>query len=171
MPPATSLNIAQLPSFGTSSSTSTTYQHQSNCGFHQTSSDWIIDSGATDHMTYDSNDFSSVAHPRRSMIVNTNGVQYPVTGAGIVVLSSSLSLPDTLLIPSLSNKLLSVSQITTDLKCVVLMYPTFCILQDIVTKEIISRGTRRGGLYYMDDFSQSRANQMGSSHNTNDQEI
>ncbi|KAF5478513.1 hypothetical protein F2P56_005065 [Juglans regia] len=32
--------------------------------------------------------------------------------------------------------------------------------QDILTKEIIGRGTKRGGLYYMDDFDFSQANTM-----------
>lgn len=146
------INIAQVHS------TSSTNQHQGMNSSHRRDSNWIVDSGATDHMTYDPTDFSSVTQPRRSKISNANGVQYPVTGAGTVTLSPSLSLPNTLLIPSLSNKLLSVSQITTDLNCMVLMYPTFCLLQEILTKEIIGRGTRRGDLYYIDDFSIGRAN-------------
>ena len=89
---------------------------------------WIIDSGATDHMNFDPHDFSHITQPKRTCIANANGVQYPVTGAGTVALSSSLSLNHTLFIPSLSNKLLSVSQVTTDLNCVVLMYLTFCLL-------------------------------------------
>ncbi|XP_048234285.1 uncharacterized protein LOC125370899 [Ricinus communis] len=35
------------------------------------------------------------------------------------------------------------------------------INQDILTKEIIGRGTKRGGLYYMDDFSIGRTNNVG----------
>ncbi|VVA38991.1 PREDICTED: Retrovirus-related Pol poly from transposon TNT, partial [Prunus dulcis] len=31
---------------------------------------------------------------------------------------------------------------------------------DILTKEIIGRGTKRGGLYYVDDFSMGRANSV-----------
>ncbi|WJZ97833.1 hypothetical protein VitviT2T_016408 [Vitis vinifera] len=42
------------------------------------------------------------------------------------------------------------------------MYSTFCLLQDILTKEIIGRGTKKGGggLYYVDAFSSGRANHM-----------
>ena len=40
------------------------------------------------------------------------------------------------------------------------MYSTFCLLQDILTKEIIGCGTKRGRLYYVDDFSLGRANHM-----------
>ena len=77
--------------------------------------------------------------------MNANGVTYPVTGAGIVALSPSLSLSNTLLVPFLSNKLTFVGQVTEELNCVALMYPTFCLFQDILTKEIVSRGTKKGG--------------------------
>ncbi|XP_075473306.1 uncharacterized protein LOC142504306 [Primulina tabacum] len=136
---------------------------QGNCGqalvtcHDHNESKWIIDSGATDHMTFDSHNFSHSTQQRRTCIANANGVQYPVTRAGTVALSSSISLNHTLLVPSLSNKLLSINQVTTDLNCVVLMYPNFCLLQDILTKEIIGRGTKKGGLYYMDDFSSGKA--------------
>ncbi|KAI5384189.1 hypothetical protein KIW84_071265 [Lathyrus oleraceus] len=66
--------------------------------------------------------------PRRSSIANANGGLSAVTGAGTVMLSSALSLSNTLL--------------------------------DILTKEIIGRGTKRGGLYYMEDFSVGRAHDM-----------
>ena len=125
--------------------------NQGNCGQVFCSSTtlnddaWIINSGATDHMTFDPNDFSNTTPPRRTCIANANGATYPVTGAGTVPLSPSLSLAHTLLVPSLSNKLMSVSQVTKELNCVVLIYSTFCLLQDILSKEIIGRGTKRGG--------------------------
>uniref|UniRef100_A0A2N9FXX4 Integrase catalytic domain-containing protein n=1 Tax=Fagus sylvatica TaxID=28930 RepID=A0A2N9FXX4_FAGSY len=50
---------------------------------------WIIDSGATDHMTFDPNDFSNTTQPRRTCIANANGATYPVTGAGTVPLMFS----------------------------------------------------------------------------------
>ncbi|KAI5352266.1 hypothetical protein L3X38_005157 [Prunus dulcis] len=87
-------------------------------GFHTSdkidSKSWIIDSGATDHMTFDPDDFLNTTQPRRTCIANANGVTYPVTGAGT----------------------------------------------DIHTKEILGRGTKRGGLYYVDDFSPGMANNV-----------
>ena len=76
---------------------------------HNDDDHWILDSGATDHMTFDLNDFSNVTQPRRSCVTNANGVTYLVTGAGTMTLSHSLSLSNTLLVPSLSNRLMSVS--------------------------------------------------------------
>ncbi|KAK4412547.1 hypothetical protein Salat_2901800 [Sesamum alatum] len=67
---------------------------------------WLLDSGATDHMSFNPTDFSNSKPPRRKFITNANDILYPVTGAGT----------------------------------------------DIHTKEIIGRGTEKGGLYYLDDF-------------------
>ncbi|CAL8151472.1 unnamed protein product [Prunus armeniaca] len=89
-------------------------------------------------MTFDPDDFLNTTQPRRTYITNANDVTYPVTGADTVALSSSLTLSNTLLVPSLSNKLLS----------------------DIHTKEILGLGTKRGGLYYVDDFSPGMANSV-----------
>ena len=77
-----------------------------------------------------------------------------------MALTPSLSLKNTLLVPSLTNKLLSVGQATDELNCCVLMYPTFCLFQDILTKKIIGRGTKRGGLYCMDDCSLRMTNSI-----------
>lgn len=143
------------------SSSHTTKGNVLICSNHDDDSNaWILDSGATDHMTFDAADFSERSIPRRSSIANANGGLSAVTGTGTVMLSPALSLSNTLLVPSLSHKLLSVSQVTKALNCVVLIYPFFCFLQDILTKEIIGRGTKRGGLYYMEDFSVGRAHHM-----------
>ncbi|KAK2991229.1 hypothetical protein RJ640_018312 [Escallonia rubra] len=128
------------------------------CSDQENHHGWIIDSGATNHMTFDPQDFVKSTQPKRTCIVNANGVTYPVTGAGKVALSPSFTLPNTLLVPSLSSKLLSIGQATEELNCCALIYPNFCLFQDILTKEIIGRGTKKEGLYYMDDFSLGRAN-------------
>lgn len=93
---------------------------------------------------------------RRSEILNANGVSYPVMSAGDVQISSSMALSNTLLVPSLSTKLLSVGQICEEMNCCVLMFPRFCLFQDIRTKEIIGRGSKRGGLYHLDDMATGR---------------
>lgn len=103
-------------------------------------------------MTFESRDLIEKTHPRPTCIANANGVKYPVIGAGKLTLSSSLSLPSTLLVPALSNKLLSVGQATEEMNCCALIYPKY-LFQDILTKEIIGRGTKREWLYYMDEFS------------------
>ena len=96
-------------------------------------------------MTFDSKDFMEFNQPKRAYIENTNGVTYPVIGAEKVSLSPSFSLPNTLLVLSLSNRLLFVGQAIEELNCCALIYSNFCLFQDILTKEIIGRGTKGGG--------------------------
>jgi hypothetical protein len=80
-------------------------------------------------MTFCSGYFANTTEPRRTGITNVNGVVYPITEAGMVHISPSISLTNTLLVPSLSNKLLFVSQVTEDLNCIALMYPKFCLFR------------------------------------------
>jgi len=110
----------------------------------------FFDCGATDTMTHDPHDFSNLSAPVKTHIETTNGELVAVQGAGSIVFSKELKLENCLYVPALSSKLISISQITKEMNCVVLMFPTFCLLQDILTKEIIGRDTERGGLYYVD---------------------
>ena len=55
-----------------------------------------------------------------------------------------------LIVPSLDYNLLSVSQLTTYLSCVVIFWPDHCVFKDIQTKQTIGYGIRRGNLYYLE---------------------
>jgi len=107
---------------------------------------WIIDSRATYHMTYDHNNFKTKSVPQQKAISNANGDIYLVTEGGTVELSTTFTLLNTHFVPSLSTKLLSVGQVTEDLKCCVLMYSSFCLFQEVLTKNIFGHGTKKGGL-------------------------
>ncbi|KAM1703262.1 hypothetical protein ACFXTN_026308 [Malus domestica] len=96
-------------------------------------SGWIINFGATDHMTYDKSLFHHMTFPPKENVITTNGEVAPVTGAGSIDLTQSLSLHNTLL--------------------------------DIQTRAIIGRGTKRRGLYYVEDVAPGRVNQVRSSYN------
>ena len=77
-----------------------------------------------------------------------------VDQSGPVTISPSLKLNNCLLIPSLSHKLLSISQLTRELNCTVLMTSSDCVVQDTQTGRIIGCGTERDGLYYVDEAIQ-----------------
>lgn len=65
------------------------------------------------------------------------------------------NLNSVLVVPSLDYNLLSVSQITTALSCVVIFWPEYCVFKDIQTKQTIGYGTRQGRLYYLNLESHS----------------
>ena len=50
--------------------------------------------------------------------------------------------------------MLSISQLTKELNCVVVMTSTDCIIQDDQTGTIIRSGIEKGGLYYVDNAVQ-----------------
>lgn len=66
-------------------------------------STWVIDSGATDHMTFSDQDVVGKGKPRRDTIFNASGGKCVVTGAGDVNVSPSLTLSNTLVVPALST--------------------------------------------------------------------
>jgi len=43
------------------------------------------------------------------------------------------------------------------------MYSSFCLFQDVLMKEIFGRGTKRGGLYYVDDLDLGKVHSAQSS--------
>ncbi|KAK9924141.1 hypothetical protein M0R45_032528 [Rubus argutus] len=111
---------------------------------------WIIDTGASDHMTNDPNLVTKLKHSSQNVVSTADGTPTSVTGEGSVVLSNNLTLESVLVVPSLAYNLLSVGQIILALACIVTFYPSFCVFQDILTRRILGYGIRRGKLYYLD---------------------
>ncbi|KAJ9539522.1 hypothetical protein OSB04_032255 [Centaurea solstitialis] len=112
---------------------------------------WIIDTGATDHMTNDPSQLISMKSSMQSDIQTANGGIAPVTCEGPAKVSSSMNLDTVLVVPSLSSSLLSVSQITRALNCFVTFWPDERMFQDITTRRILGYGIRRGKLYYLEE--------------------
>ena len=117
-------------------------------------SGWIFDCGATDTMSYDKNDFSMFDEATKSSIQTADGELTAVRGSGTIEISPTLKLSNCLYVPKLSHKLMSISHVTKDLNCTLLMHLNFCVLQDIRTRRIIGHGTERQGLYYVDEITQ-----------------
>ena len=80
-------------------------------------SEWIIDSGATNHMTCDPYKFTSFSsNCSKTFIINANGVLSPIEGVGTVCLSPSLSIFDVLFVsrPSITRRRLTVVERVKD---------------------------------------------------------
>lgn len=88
---------------------------------------WILDSGATDHMTGTSQLFSSYTPCAGNQKVKiADGSSANVAGKGTVSLSSCLTLHDVLHVPHLSYNLLSVSKLTSDHNCQINFVISLC---------------------------------------------
>lgn len=110
---------------------------------------WINDTGASDHITKDLGQLNYFLSSHHSLISIANGSTFLVTGEGYVILSDKLPLDIILVVMSLKYNLLSVSQITSTLSCIVTLCPSYCVFLDILTKIILCYGVKRGKLYYL----------------------
>ena len=101
-------------------------------------------------MTFDSTQVSPLKSSSQNYVSIANGTSIPIIGEESLSLTNTLNLDSVLVVPSLNYNLLSVSQITIALFCVVIFWPQFCVFKDIRTRQTIGCGVRRGKLYYLD---------------------
>ena len=88
---------------------------------------WIVDSGASDHMTGDItvfNDYKSCYGDTTVRIVD--GSFSKVEGVGSVIISKEIKLAFVLFVPRLDCNLLSISKLTKDLRCITKFFSNVC---------------------------------------------
>ena len=112
---------------------------------------WIIDSGASRHVTGASSEFTSYTHltPPES-IQTADGTAQPVVGKGIVKCTDLVTLSNVLHAPSFPVNLLSISAIILQLNCVVSFDIPKVIFTEKETGRRLGTGTWHRGLWYMD---------------------
>ena len=70
------------------------------------SNTWIINTSASDHMTYDAKFFDELSsNTRDPYITSANGLPSPITGEGTISLTPTLSLSRALLVPNINCNL------------------------------------------------------------------
>ena len=121
------------------------------CFVSSSSSEWVINSGAIDHMTGNSSLFSTFqSQSSPSTITLADGSHSCVLGSGTIVPTPSIPLTSVLSLPNFSFNLMSISKLIRALKCYISFFLNFCLFQDLMTKQIIGRGREFGGLYILD---------------------
>ena len=112
--------------------------------------DWVIDTGATDHMTSMSSCLDAVKKNGESCCIKLpNGNQVPVAKIGDVHLRNDLTLLDTLVAPEFQYNLLSVSKFCRDNNCLAIFGDSCCLLQDCATGKVKGLGEFKNGLYHL----------------------
>ncbi|KAA0039144.1 Beta-galactosidase [Cucumis melo var. makuwa] len=116
---------------------------------------WILDSGATDHLTAD----DSLA---------------PIASKGQIVPFDGFALQNVLHVPKLSYNLLSISKITRELHCKAIFLPESVYFQDMSSGRTIGTARHSRGLYILDDdtscSSLSRVSLLSSYFSTSEQD-
>jgi len=117
------------------------------------SNKWVIDSGATNHMTGNPNIFSSFrSHKAASPVTVADGSTCNSVGFDTVQLTSSITLSSVLSLPKLAFNLISVSKVTRELNCYISFFPDYCLFHDLITNQVIGKGHVSDDLYILDEW-------------------
>jgi len=114
-------------------------------------SKWVLDSGASHHMSPDSSSFTYVSPLSSIPVMTADGSPMPLAGVGSLV-TLHLSLPNVYLIPKLKLNLASVGQICDFGNYLVMFSSSFCYVQDLQSQKLIGTGRRENGLYILDEL-------------------
>ena len=112
---------------------------------------WILDSGTSDHMSYDLealDDLQFFKHP--ISVTLPNGYKVLVHQYGKLHLSNDLVLYPVLLVPHFKYNLLSINSLTSQLHCAVVFTEELCVLQGPSLKRPVVVGKEVHGLYVLD---------------------
>nr|CAD1834152.1 unnamed protein product [Ananas comosus var. bracteatus] len=88
---------------------------------------WILDSGATDHMTSHPSLLSESQPPFSHTVNLPNGTSAPITHTGNIVFNRDITLENVLCVPTFRLNLISASKITKGLNCSVTLFPDSCV--------------------------------------------
>ncbi|GAA0147742.1 hypothetical protein LIER_07368 [Lithospermum erythrorhizon] len=117
-------------------------------------SSWIVDSGASEHMTGDVNVFYKFSpHPSPSTVRIADGSHSKVAGIGSIKLTKNIILSSVLYVPKLDCNLISVGKLTRDLDCVTKFYPKLCEFHAVDSGKVIGSAEMCGGLYLLNGNS------------------
>lgn len=94
-------------------------------------STWITNSGAMYHMIFDSRHILHLKRFSHKKVSTANGNTTQISGEGFIALIDTLNLEFVLIVPSLDYNLISISQLTEALSCVVIFWPNFYMFKDI----------------------------------------
>ncbi|XP_074296990.1 uncharacterized protein LOC141627659 [Silene latifolia] len=117
------------------------------CKSHYAST-WLVDSGASDHMTYNIDLLSDIhifAKPV-SVVLPDGSIKY-VHKKGTVNLTHNIKLHNVFYLPDFRQNLLSISKLLDHNNLSVLFTSLGCVFQDLLNDKIVAKGRRIGDLY------------------------
>lgn len=109
---------------------------------------WIINNGATHHITGSFSCLSDVRRTHPCPVGLPDGKSALATHEGRVQLAPNIILTHVLFVPQFSYNLIAVSRLIDDSKCIVQFTNSLCAIQDLRSGSLIGVGERRDGLYY-----------------------
>ncbi|GJU13567.1 retrovirus-related pol polyprotein from transposon TNT 1-94 [Tanacetum coccineum] len=111
---------------------------------------WIIDTGASNHMTPFCKDMiNAKILETLPKITLPNEDSSKITQIGQVQLKNGILLKDVLCVPTFKFSLLLVSKLTKDNNYIAIFSHNFCVIQDLRTRRVQGLGRKIGGMYHL----------------------
>lgn len=114
------------------------------------SQQWVLDSGASHHMTHLLSQLEEVKVLERPFhILVPTGDSILVEKKGSITLNKTIRLQNVLFVPGFNCNLISVYRLTFDLNCIVTYQVNSCLIQDQARKMMIGSGKLHNGVYVL----------------------
>ena len=123
-------------------------------------STWILDSGASRHVTGMPSEFVSFTpYPPtyKETVQTADGTSQPIKGVGRVQCTPSITLSSVLYAPSFPVNLVSISSLVDHMGCRVTLDRENCLIEERRTGRKLGIGIRQNGLWYLDRSGTNKA--------------
>ena len=123
-------------------------------------SSWILDFGASRHVTGMSSEFTSYtpySYSHKEIVQTADGTSRPIRGVGTVQCTPSITLSSVLYVPSFPVNLVSISSLVDQMDCQVFLDCENCLIQVRKTRKCLGIGVRHNGLWYLDRRKKDKA--------------
>jgi hypothetical protein len=117
---------------------------------------WILDSGATDHMTGNQTvlrNYRFIQNDQYFTVANNEKIK--IKGWGMISIFPKYFLQDVFFVENCSVNLLFISKVTKELNCEIIFKENIVIFQDLITKEKTGKGFLENGVYFLDSNKSS----------------
>ena len=129
------------------------YSNMVSC-YHASTRDsqWIIDTGASHHMTGNVDVLVNIKKCNSEPKINLpTGETSTITHVGDIILKNNLILKNVLFVPSFKHNLLSVRKLSQNGDCRAIFHTEFCLFERETCHSLMGVGKVENGLYYLID--------------------
>jgi hypothetical protein len=125
---------------------------------------WVLDSGATDHITFSIQHFISYHHIKSVPVFLPNGNKVCANIAGSVQILPNIIIHNVLFVPHFNVNLISVQRLIESLDCHFAFYLDHCSILQNSNQKMIGIAKKKGGLYVLESPAASVSSISGSSN-------
>ena len=109
--------------------------------------EWLLDIGASQHMTGDLSLLNDVKKIAPCLVGMPNGEYTTAVKKGSMCLGRNIYLNNVLFVPNMNCTLISVAQLVKQLNCIVTFSDKLCVIHDRPSRTLIGAGEQCEGVY------------------------